>query len=498
MMRTYQSRPMLSPEAEATLQAYAEGYGRAERCLFGKLAGGEDAGKLKPWFMQEHGLTARQFNAVAFSVKGKIKGLIEVRRKQITDLKERISSLEYKLAEKLKPGTSKYHQKKRRLGVLRDRLAELEQDEKSGRVRMCFGGRKLFRAQFNLEENGYKDHAAWKRDWENARSREVFVLGSKDETAGCQGCQLVHLGDGLFSVRLRLPNTDENRFAIFAANFPYGADQLNAALTSHKAISFRFLKDHKGWRMFASTDIEGGTPIRASKGAVGVDLNQDHLAVTETDASGNPVASYRVQLVTYGLRTDQANDRIGVAVKQVIGIAQAAGKPLAVEKLDFAAKKQELKGSGVKYARMLSGLCYRRIHSTIEARAFDAGIAVHDVNPAYSSVIGANKFRSRYGLSSHGAAALVIARRAFELSERPNPHSGHNTSRLPAWNRGEHVWTFWAKVLRRERRSERPAGRSPRAIRTVPEGTARTQPAGPGEIPGRQSAGNIVRPAYAN
>ena len=41
-----------------------------------------------------------------------------------------------------------------------------------------------------------------------------------------------------------------------------------------------------------------------------------------------------------------------------------------------------------------------------------------------------------------------------------------------------------------------------KAIRTVPNRTVRTYPsgpgAGPGEIPGRESAGNIVRPAYVS
>lgn len=500
MMRTYQSRPLLSSEAEAALADYAELYSRAGRCLFGQLAAGEDAGKLKPSFMRKHGLTARQFNAMAFSIKGKIKSLIEARKLRISDLQERISTLEYKLSEKLKPGTNKYHQKNRKSSILRDRLAALEQDQKSGKLRMCFGSRKLFQAQFNLEENGYKDHAAWKRDWEKARSKEVFVLGSKDETAGCQGCQLVHLGNGLFSVKLRLPNAEYRsvRFATFHADFSYCVDAILAALRSGKALSFRFQCDDKGWRMFVSTDIEGGTPIRLRKGVIGVDVNEDCLTVTETDASGNPIATYRISLVTYGCSSDQANDRIGVAVKEVIEIATYARKPLAIEKLDFASKKQDLKDSGVEYARILSRLAYSQVLSTIQARAFDAGLPVFEVNPAYTSVIGRNKFAQRYGLSSHGAAALVIARRTLKLSEKPNSHRGHLTSRVPARNRGEHVWSFWARVLRRERRLQRPVGRSDRAIPAdSSNGSAGTKPIGPGEIPDRQSAGFIVHPASA-
>ena len=53
--------------------------------------------------------------------------------------------------------------------------------------------------------------------------------------------------------------------------------------------------------MFATTammDVPVVTDQR--RGAIGVDLNADHLAVTETDPSGNPVYSFSVPLVTYG------------------------------------------------------------------------------------------------------------------------------------------------------------------------------------------------------
>ena len=138
-MRTYPSRPMLTTESEVALAAYGLRYSRAERCLFSHLCAGEDAGKLKSSFMREHDLTARQFNALAFSVKGKIKSLIEGRNQLIAELKERISWLEYRLSEKLEPGTNKYHQKRRKLAALRGRLAGLEQDQKSGRVRIASG-----------------------------------------------------------------------------------------------------------------------------------------------------------------------------------------------------------------------------------------------------------------------------------------------------------------------------------------------------------------------
>ena len=71
---------------------------------------------------------------------------------------------------------------------LRCRLAGLEADIAAGLVRLCFGPKPLWRKQHHLEQNGYASHEEWLQDWQDARSDEFFVLGSRDETAGCQLC----------------------------------------------------------------------------------------------------------------------------------------------------------------------------------------------------------------------------------------------------------------------------------------------------------------------
>ena len=85
-----------------------------------------------------------------------------------------------------------------------------------------------------------------------------------------------------------------------------------------QAVSYRFKRDDKGWRVFVTTDLEG-VPVVTDKrrGAIGIDLNADHLAVAETDASGNYVHAFRVPLVTYGKSSHQAEALIGDAVARV-------------------------------------------------------------------------------------------------------------------------------------------------------------------------------------
>ena len=60
--------------------------------------------------------------------------------------------------------------------------------------------------QHELEANGYDSHEEWLSDWRDARSDEFFVLGSRDETAGCQLCVANVADDGTLTLRLRMPD----------------------------------------------------------------------------------------------------------------------------------------------------------------------------------------------------------------------------------------------------------------------------------------------------
>ena len=97
--------------------------------------------------------------------------------------------------------------------------------------------------------------------------------------------------------------------------------------------------------MFATTRMVK-TPVLTDRslGAIGVDLNADHLAVTETDRSGNFFNTFSVPLVTYGKSAHQAEALIGDAVARVVEYARQARKPIVMERLDFQRKKACARG----------------------------------------------------------------------------------------------------------------------------------------------------------
>ncbi len=465
---------------DASLSAYAELYGQVQRKLFAQVSAGSSAASLKSQYLKGYGIPARMFNGVRVSLEGKVASVREQQKLRVDSLSRRIARAESQIADAGERGRwDQVHQKQRRLANLRHRLAALAADLAADRIRLCFGSKRLWRKQHHLEANGYARHQEWLRDWQDARSDEFFVLGSRDETAGCQLCVAAVADDGTLTLRLRMPDVLASQhgkyLTIQGIHFNHGHEQVLSALDSNadfacyrhqhgekaaratnlgQAISYRFKRDDKGWRVFATTgtmDVPVVTDQRC--GAIGVDLNTNHLAVCETDASGNYVNAFSVALVTNGKSRHQAEAIIGDAVARVVAYARETGKPVVIERLDFRQKKAALEGESRRYRRMLSSFSYGKIKAYFLSRGYREGVEVHQVNPAFSSVIGRVKFMERYGLSVHQAAALVLARRLLGCSQRiprrrvaPVGNGVHVAFTVPARKRVKHVWTYWGAV----------------------------------------------------
>jgi IS605 OrfB family transposase len=280
------------------------------------------------------------------------------------------------------------------------------------------------------------------------------------------------------TLAVRLPDSwvaegRDKAISLSNVRFAYGHSAIVAALASSKrvsgvtkagkpvmkytgsALSYRFVRDSVGWRVFVSCEApDVAIQTNTTSGSIGVDINADHLAVSEIDRFGNVVGVHRFDLNTYGLTTDQAKALIGDVVVQVVDLASKAGKPLVIEKLNFARKKAELEVIDKKQSRMLSSFSCNKVMSSIKACAFRSGVEVIEVNPAFTSVIGAVNYAQSKGISVHMGAAVAIARRGLGLSERcptgeatvPTRNGTHVTFLVPARNPKKHVWHQWGKV----------------------------------------------------
>ena len=217
-----------------------------------------------------------------------------------------------------------------------------------------------------------------------------------------------------------------------------------------QAISYRIVKvkgknNEDKYIVYISVDkAKQPVTIISSKqlGAIGIDINADHLSVTEVDRFGNLLTSFDVELDLKDKTRHQSLDNIACAVKKITDYAVKKSKPIVIEKLDFSQKKKELKNNNKpkssndklisfgknnpvnkdnkhkqhthkQYNQMLSSFAYGKIISLFKSRSFDKGLEVIEVNPAYTSVIGRFKYQNQYKLTTHQSAALVIARRGL-------------------------------------------------------------------------------------
>ncbi len=136
---------------------------------------------------------------------------------------------------------------------------------------------------------------------------------------------------------------------------------------------------------------------RSQAGAIGIDLNADHLAIAETDRFGNLIAFDRIDCAVCGKTEAQTGAILGDAAAALAERAKLAGKPIVIEELlDFRPKKAELESTDRRAARMLSSFAYKKAGASIKSGSVRAGVEVMEVNPANTSVIGAvNHARSK-------------------------------------------------------------------------------------------------------
>ncbi len=468
-------------------------YGRIKRTLFKEAQStGRPAMSFKNKYLKAFGITARQFNAIRIDLQGNIDSALEIQDGRIEDLSDGIKSVRKWLKAKeakiskvqadkklsnsarhdiLQPLRFVVHNKKRRLAIMGAKLAALKQDKKKKRVRICFGSKSLFHKQFELTENGYAFHEEWFKDWQATRDAIFFFVGSHEETGGNQTCTLT--ADS--KLRVRVPDALIEKYGrhviIPAVHYPYGQEIIDTALIIKQALTHRFLCKDGKWYLHTTVALPCKPKVThhpRNIGCIAIDVNEKEIAVAETDRFGNYVWSRTYPAYVKDLSTDQTEALYGDLCKAIIARCVAKGKPLAHERLDFQKKKSTLREQGVRYSRMLSQFAYATFLNTLDRRAFKSGVIVYTDNPAYTSVIGKVNFMGRYGITSHEAAAIVIARRIQRYSETPikeawnlpmraeiknkkhikteSPASTNSTSPVPGRKRGKHVWSFWIRL----------------------------------------------------
>ncbi|OOR49059.1 transposase, partial [Bacillus pseudomycoides] len=100
---------------------------------------------------------------------------------------------------------------------------------------------------------------------------------------------------------------------------------------------------------------------------------------------------------------------------------------------------------GNKHAnRMRSMFAYEKMTSAILNRADKRGVAVFQVNPAYTSISGKMKYMRKFGISIHQSAAFTIGRRGLGYKEKV---PGVLQPYIP--KKDAHHWSHWHQLNNR-------------------------------------------------
>lgn len=186
--------------------------------------------------------------------------------------------------------------------------------------------------------------------------------------------------------------------------------------TAGKAVAYQLECRKNYFLLKAIFDVD--EPIlhtSKAKGCIGVDINVNHIALTEINKEGNIV--YTKNYPILGSHAKQRKHSLQGIIKTIIEDCAVKGKDLVLEELDFEQAKSESTYKSKRRNRMLSEFAYRQIIEMFVRKGVQCGVRTESVNPAYTSLLAKINITRQVGLSIHQGAAMAIARRGMGYSE---------------------------------------------------------------------------------
>ena len=452
-----------------------------KRRLFQSLYGPkrpENLNLFKKEFMADYQITSTQYNSLKNQCDGIFNSQIELQsyyhdqyeekeksiqswldhKQKVLERTEKSCHNREKQERKIQQTRFKIHHKKRRLAEVqreKDQFAAHVAEKKNFVPKVCFGTRSLLRQRQNLKKNQLTPYQ-WRQLWDLARSDAVFFLGDSTEKQrnrdvkgilSLEDQDQVQLGitipyalrEGAQSTYLLSPQRLSERSLKQirdCLSFSYmkevkGKDGQTSFKEARLPISYslkkkRFTKNKNGQtltedRYYLQTTIQ--VPVlpetRHGNGAMGIDINVDHLAVSIVDRFGNYQRSFSTAFRPYEASTPQNEAALGAIIHDLCDVAIKLDIPIVLEKLKLSRLMAKLKQShSAKVSQKLSSLSYSKILTLFEGICARRKVKLIRVFAGYSSMLGAiNYLHLRKKITSHEGAALVLARRGMGLKD---------------------------------------------------------------------------------
>lgn len=396
----------------------------------------------------KYNILKRTANSIYSDLAGKKKSLLELKKTELSNKKirykkffnkknELINKIN-KLKEKVALNKSneneliryrkykhKYYFICNKINNLKQDVENLEKDIKNKNIKISFGSKKLFNAQYNLEANGFRTHTKWKNNYHKKRDKNIYYLGSKDETLGNQLAQLDYdITTSKFTLKFRKEKqySSESKYLnISNIDFKYMKDELINIINDHKSnqtllpLSYRIYRVKNKWylQVIITTIVENYV-TRKEYGVIGLDFNNGFISFSETNESGNLIKTLNYPLKYHGCGNKALNEMLNT-INNIVTYARSVGKDISIEDLKFDSKKANSIKSNQKnekkYNKMIHTLDYSRYIFRLENKCHKMQVSLNKVNPYNTSLIGYEKYAKNRKMTIHQAASFVITRR---------------------------------------------------------------------------------------
>ena len=209
-------------------------------------------------------------------------------------------------------------------------------------------------------------------------------------------------------------------------HFPRGKDELIQAIRNGAPITITISKKNNKWivSVALSKKVQASNEWNSDSfnGCYGIDFNEGFVEAVEINGNGNMVDAFTCRFLHQGGNNGRALDEMRRFAKMMTLLAKSKHKDIWIENLNFTKKKaktiQAVSKAGKRYNRMIHALSYKRFRECLEDACMKEKVYLGTVNPANTSKIGKAKFSDKMKLTTHRAAAFVIARRGIGMWDK--------------------------------------------------------------------------------
>ena len=406
-------------------------YAKAVRETFYTLknSDGFNESSFNTYLQSSYGITRRTAKSIISDAQCCLNSLKELKQYEAKQLERKISYLEERVIPKLvkkrndnsnllQAGMSisltkqrnlrlKIIAKKNKLNRLKQKLVNLNYQLESGKLKLCFGTKKLLKQNYNkfIEQ----------------RDSQMTFIGAKEEICCNQNLQLTYnRKNNQFSIKLRRDFGGyksvniKDKFIYGKVYFNHHKNRIISILENKNSpLSYKIVKKNGRYYLCCTFEIQADTNnffTCSDYGTIGLDFNKGFVTLSETNQYGHLI---RTQFLPYRFKAgNKSKTDLQKIANHVTALARQTGKNVCIENLDFGMKRSKTETrQGKQYNDMIHSLAYRQFTDIIESVAYRNKVTLIKVNPAWTSWLAEKLYCPTMKLNIHVGASYVIARR---------------------------------------------------------------------------------------